>query len=81
MRFDSTRAIETLEQLSEYRLQRTTVEPRTAAFLAEGFERAGWRVEQLELSCRGVRAFFSSLAGHRFLLGAARDPHDAAAWK
>jgi hypothetical protein len=68
MRFDSTRAIETLEQLSEYRLQRTTVEPRTAAFLAEGFERAGWRVEQLEVSCRGVRAFFSRWLGIAFCL-------------
>jgi hypothetical protein len=68
MRFDSTRAIETLEQLSEYRLQRTTVEPRTAAFLAEGFERAGWRVEQLEVPCRGVRAFLTRWLGIAFCL-------------
>ena len=66
MRFDSTRAIETLEQLSEYRLQRTTVEPRTAAFLAEAFERAGWRVEQLEVSCRGVRALLTRWLGIAF---------------
>jgi hypothetical protein len=68
MRFDSTRAIETIEQLSKYCLQRTTVEPRTAAFLAEAFERAGWRVEQLEVSCRGVRAFLTRWLGIAFCL-------------
>src|SRR5271166_2970887 len=49
MRFESTRAMATLEQLAEYRLQGIQVEARTAAFLAEGFERAGWQVEQLEM--------------------------------
>ena len=68
MRFDSTRAIETIQQLSEYRLQRTTVEPRTAAFLTEAFERAGWRVEQLEVPCRGVRALLTRWLGIAFCL-------------
>jgi hypothetical protein len=43
MRFDSARVMETVERLSEDLPPRETVEPRTAALLAEGFERAGWR--------------------------------------
>jgi len=56
----------TLEQLADYRLQGIQNEPRTAAFLAAGFERAGWRVEQLEVPSRGVRAFLTRWPGIAF---------------
>ncbi len=68
MRFDSSRAIETLERLAEHRLQGLQVEPRTAAFLADGFERAGWSVVQLEVSSRGVRASLTRWLGLAFCL-------------
>ncbi len=68
MRFESTRAMATLEQLAEYRLQGIEVEARTAAFLAEGFERAGWQVEQLEVPSRGVRALLTRWLGIVFCL-------------
>lgn len=79
MRFDNGRAMETLEQISRYRLQGAMLEPRTAAFLAAGFERAGWSVEEREVSRRGVRAFLARRLGTaswwgRLVIRATRPP-------
>src|SRR5208282_1557957 len=51
-----------------------------------GRVRRGLRASGLEggtarIVLPGRSGLSDSLAGHRFLLGAARDPHDTAAWK
>jgi len=58
----------TLKQLAKYRLQGIQVEERTAAFLAEGFEQAGWNVEQRQVPSRGVRTLLTRWLGIDFFL-------------